>query len=166
MKVWYGEMKTTSPVRQVVVFRLEGQRYALQLSQVERVVSMVAVSPLPHTPAVVVGVINYRGSVVPVLDLRPRFGFPRREFGLTDHLLLGRTSRRLLALPVDEVLGVNEVPVEDAIAPSTLLPGAGYVTGIVALPDGLLFIHDLEALLSVDEERRLTEAIDDSEGDQ
>ena len=166
MKVWYGEMKTTSPVRQVVVFRLEGQRYALQLSQVERVVSMVAVSPLPHTPAVVVGVINYRGSVVPVLDLRPRFGFPRREFGLTDHLLLGRTSRRLLALPVDEVLGVNEVPVEDAIAPSTLLPGAGYVTGIVALPDGLLFIHDLEALLSVDEERRLTEAMDDSEVDQ
>src|SRR3989338_3148021 len=126
-------MKPTSPVWQCIVFRLEGQRYALDLSQVERVVSMVAVSPLPQTPAVVVGVINYRGSVVPVLDLRPRFGFPRREFGLTDHLLLGRTSRRLLALPVDEVLGVNEVPVENVLPPSTILRGVGYVTGIVAL---------------------------------
>ncbi len=156
-------MKPTSSVWQCVVFRLEGQRYALDLSQVERVVSMVAVSPLPETPAVVVGVINYRGSVVPVLDLRPRLGFPPREFGLTDHLLLGRTSRRMLALPVDEVLGVNEVRVEDTLAPSTLLPGVGYVTGIVALADGLLFIHDLEALLSMDEERRLTEAMDDNE---
>ncbi len=86
-------MKLTSLISQCVVFRLEEQRYALHLSQVERVVSMVAVSPLPQTPAVVVGVINYRGSVVPVLDLRPRFGFPHREVGLTDHLLLGRTSR-------------------------------------------------------------------------
>lgn len=156
-------MKPTSPLLECVVFRLEGQRYALDLSQVERVVSMVAVSPLPRTPAIVVGVINHRGSVVPVLDLRPRFGFPRRELGLTDHLLLGRTSRRMLALPVDEVLGVNEVPVENILAPSTLLPGVGYVTGIVALADGLLFIHDLEALLSMDEERRLTEAMDDND---
>ena len=156
-------MKPTSPVLQCVVFRLEGQRYALDLSQVERVVSMVAVSPLPKTPAVVAGVINYRGSIVPVLNLRPRFGFRRREFDLTDHLLLGRTSRRMLALPVDEVLGVNEVSVEKILAPSTLLPGVGYVTGIVALADGLLFIHDLEALLSMDEEQRLTEALDDSD---
>ena len=158
-------MKPTSPVLQCVVFRLEGQCYALDLSQVERVVSMVAVSPLPKTPAVVAGVINYRGSIVPVLNLRPRFGFRRREFGLTDHLLLGRTSRRMLALPVDEVLGVNEVPVKNILAPSTLLPGVGYVTGIVALADGLLFIHDLEALLSMDEEQRLTEALEDEDED-
>jgi len=159
-------MNLTSRVSQCVVFRLEGQRYALDLSQVERVVSMVAVSPLPKTPAVVAGVINYRGSIVPVLDLRPRFGFPRRECGLTDHLLLARTIRGMLALPVDEVLGVNEVPVENILAPSTLLPGVGYVTGIVALADGLLFIHDLEALLSMDEERRLTEAMDDNDVDE
>lgn len=159
-------MKPTSPVWQCVVFRLEAQRYALHLSQVERVVAMVAVSPLPQTPAVVVGIINHRGSVVPVLDLRPRFGFPRREFGLTDHLLLARTTRRMLALPVDEVLGVNEVPVENVLPRSTILSGVGYVTGIVALADGLLFIHDLEALLSMDEERQLTEAMDDHAGDE
>ena len=159
-------MKPTSPVWQCVVFRLEAQRYALLLSQVERVVAMVAVSPLPQTPAVVVGVINHRGSVVPVFDLRPRFGLPRREFGLTDHLLLARTTRRMLALPVDEVLGVNEVPVENVLPPSTILRGVGYVTGIVALADGLLFIHDLEALLSMDEERRLTEAMDNNEVDE
>ncbi len=75
----------------------------------------------------------------------------------------------MLALPVDEVLGVNEVPVENVenientLPPSTLLPGIGYVTGIVALADGLLFIHDLETLLSMDEERRLTEAMDDND---
>ena len=156
-------MKPTSSVWPCVVFHLEGQRYALDLSQVERVVGMVAVSPLPKAPAVVIGVINHHGSVVPVVDLRPRLGFQRRECGLTDHLLIARTTRRMLALPVDEVLGVNEVLVEDIVAPSTLLCGVGYVTGIVALADGLLFIHDLEALLSMDEERRLTEAMDDTD---
>ena len=56
-------MKLTSPMWQFVVFRLEGERYALHLSQVERVVSMVAVSTLAKTPAVVAGVINHRGSL-------------------------------------------------------------------------------------------------------
>lgn len=156
-----GTEHTTSPAWPCVVFRLEGQRYALLLSQVERVVSMVAVSTLPQTPPIVVGVINHRGSVVPVLDLRSRLGFPRREFGITDQLLLGRTTRRVLALPVDEVLGVAEVPVEDVVAPSALVPGVGHVTGIAATADGLLFIDDLETLLSLDEERQLAEAVDD-----
>lgn len=159
-------MNPTSSAWQCVVFRLEGQRCAVPLSQVERVVSMVAVAPLPKTPTVVVGVINHHGAVVPVLDLRPWLGFPPREARLSDHLLLARTARRILALPVDEVLGVHEAPVENIVPLSTLLPWTGHVTGIVALADGLLFIHDMEAFLSIDEERGLSEAIGDNEVDE
>lgn len=144
----------------LVVFSLEGQRYALQLSVVERVLPMVAVSPLPKGPAIALGVINVHGAVIPVLDIRCRFGFPSRDYGITTHLLVARTGRRTLAVPVDEVVGVREVAVHGVTAPDAVLPGIGHVAGIVALADGLLFIHDLDTFLSLDEERELTAALE------
>lgn len=120
---------------------------------------MVAVAPLPQGPAVALGVINLHGQAIPVVDIRRRFGLPSRDYGLTAHLLVARTSRRLLAVPVDEVLGVKDVAAEAVTPPDTILPGIGYVAGIVALSDGLLFIHDLEAFLSLEEEQQLTQAL-------
>src|SRR5262245_21471826 len=61
------------------VFRLAEQHYALPLLTVERVLPMVAVSPLPQAPSLTLGVINLHGLVVPVLDLRRRFGLPAHE---------------------------------------------------------------------------------------
>ena len=150
-----------SPILQLVDFDIEGQRYALPLNDVERVLPMVAVSPLPQAPAVVLGVINLHGQVIPVLDLRRRFGLPLRDYGLTARLLVVRTGRRILALTVDEVLGVREVAPETITRPDALLPGIGHVAGIVALADGLLFIHDVEACLSLDEEQRLNESLEE-----
>lgn len=125
---------------------------------------MVAVSPLPNAPAVALGAINFHGSVIPVVDIRRRFGFPPRDYGITAHLLVARTSRRTLAVPVDEVLGVKEVAAETVTAPDAVLPGIGHVAGIVALADGLLLIHDLDTFLSLDEEQRLREAIEEMKG--
>src|SRR5574337_717726 len=148
----------------LVVFDIEGQRYALPLDDVEWVVPMVAVSPLPKAPAVAVGVINLHGKIIPVLDVRRRFGLPSRDYGLTAHLLVARTIRRSLALPVDAVLGVRNVATETVMPPDGVLPGIGHVTGIAALADGLLFIHNLETCLSLDDERRLTDALEGLEG--
>ena len=147
--------------RHCVVFRLEEHHYALRLSQVERVVAMVSISPLPKAPAEVLGLIDHHGSVVPVFDVRRRFGYPSREWRLSDHLLLARTSRRTLALPVDEVLGVVEAAFEDILPPPTPLPGVGYAAGIAELPGGVRLIDDVEALLSMDEEQQLSAALDE-----
>jgi purine-binding chemotaxis protein CheW len=144
----------------LVVFVIEGQRYALRLPAVERVLPLVEASPLPEAPVIALGVINLHGQVIPVLDIRRRFGFPARAYGPTAHLLVARTRRRTLAVPVDEVLGVQEVAATTVTAPADVLPGIGHVAGIVALADGLLFIHDLETFLSLDEEHRLEEALE------
>ena len=152
------------PALELVVFDLDGQRYALPVTTAERVLPMVAVSPLPRAPAIALGVINLHGQILPVLDIRRRFGLPPREYGLANHLLVARTSRRTLAVPVDEVLGVKGVAAETTTAPDSVLPGIGHVSGIVALADGVLFIHDLEAFLSLDEEHRLSEAIEGTVG--
>ena len=148
------------PVLSLVVFAIEEHRYALHLHTVERVFLMVEVAPLPKAPAIALGVINLHGAIIPVLDIHRRFGFPPRDYGPAAHLLVARTSRRTLALPVDEVFGVREVAAEAAIPADTVLPGIGHVAGIVALADGLLFIQDLEAFLSLEEEQRLGEALE------
>src|SRR4051794_38743968 len=97
------------------------QRWALPLACVERVVGMVAVTPLPESPAGVRGAINVAGEIVPVLDLDARIGRPQRDRGPGARLVLARTATRRVALPVDEVLGVIAVdiapPIEQVPAP-------------------------------------------------
>lgn len=155
-----GTARETAVLR-LVVFVIDGQRYALNVSAVERILPMVAAAPLPKCPAVVLGVINLHGTVVPVIDVRRRFGLLPRDYGLSARLLVARTSRRALALAVDAVLGVTEVVAEAVTRPEVVFPGIAHVAGIVALSDGLLFIHDLDTFLSLDEEQQLTEALDE-----
>ena len=143
----------------IVTFDLDNQRYAIELGVVERVVPIVAISPLPQAPAVVLGAMNLHGLVVPVLDLRRRFGKQDRPYSLSAHLLIARTRRGIIALPVDEAVGVSEIDAPLAVRPNLILPEAGQIAGLVAVTDGLLFICDLEAFLTLDEEEELTAAV-------
>jgi purine-binding chemotaxis protein CheW len=146
---------------QLVALRAHGQRWALPLSIVERVVAMVAVSVLPLAPSGVRGAINVHGEIVPVLDLAARFGLPAGERGPDAQLVLARTRRRTVAVEVDEAIGVMAVE-PAAIAAGERLPrdlAAAPVAGVAALRDGLLVIHDLDAFLTDAEEERLDRAL-------
>jgi len=149
-----------APVLPLVVFELAASHCAFPLDAVERVVPMPAVQPVPGAPRVVLGAINLAGRVVPVVDLRRRLDLAARNYGLGARLLIVRTPRRTLAVPADDVTGVVEVDRLDVAPAAVVLPGLGQITGVVALPRGLLFIHDLEALLLPAEERELGRALD------
>jgi purine-binding chemotaxis protein CheW len=73
--------------QKLVIFTLDEQRYALHLAAVERVVRMVELTSLPKAPEIVLGVVNVRGRVVPVVNLRKRFGLAERGIRLSDHIL-------------------------------------------------------------------------------
>jgi purine-binding chemotaxis protein CheW len=147
-------------ILQLVVFEVAGNRCAFPLHTVERVAPMPAVHPVPGAPRVVLGAINLAGQVVPVVDLRRRLDLPARDYGLAARLLIVRTPRRTVAVPADDVIGVADVdPLAVAPAP-VILPGLQQVTAIAALPGGLLFIHDLEALLLPAEEHELGLALE------
>jgi purine-binding chemotaxis protein CheW len=144
---------------QLVVFLLDGRRYGLHLDATERVLPMVAIAPLPGCPEVVLGAINLHGDIVPVLDARRRLGLPPSDYGPAARLLIARTPRRTVALPVDDVLGVAEVGSERVAAPDAVVPGIAHVAGVAALADGLLLVHDLDTFFSLEEERRLDDAL-------
>ncbi len=149
--------------RQLLIFALDGYRYALYVSDVERVLRVVEITPLPKAPQIILGVINVAGRVVPVVNVRRRFRLPEREMELSDQFILTRTSRRLVALMADSVAAVIEYDEKDIISAQSVVPGVEYVTGVVRLADGMVLINDLEAFLSLDEERRVGEAIENME---
>jgi purine-binding chemotaxis protein CheW len=147
----------------LVVFRLGELRYALPLAVVERIVRAVEVTPLPGAPALVLGVIDVEGCVLPVFNLRRRFLLPEREVSPDDQILIARTAKQRVALVVDEALGVIERNEAEAIGSADILPGLELIQGVVKLEDGLVLIHELEKFLSLDDAIALSEAMDRAE---
>lgn len=138
---------------------MDAQRYALSLAVVERIVRAAEVTGLPNAPANVLGVINVAGRILPVLNLRRRFGLPEREISLSDQFLIARTKRRTVALVVDETQGVIEHSEAEIIGSAQIVPGLGQIQGVAKLLDGLVLIHDLESFLSLEEEHALGAAM-------
>ena len=144
---------------QLVTFLLGDRRYALHLRAVERVIPSVDITPLPKAPEIVLGLINLRGKIIPVLNVRRRFSLPERQIELQDHFIIASTSRRIVALPVDSTGGVIEVSDQEVTAASEVLSGVEHVDGVVRLTSGMLLIHDLERFLSLEEEATLDGAL-------
>lgn len=144
---------------QLVVFALDEQRYALHLRVVERVVRVIEVTPLPNAPEIVIGVVNLQGRVIPALNIRKRFRLPDRGLNLSDQLIISKTSRRTVALVADSVSGVVERSANEVIGAGRILPGMEYVEGVAKLEDGMVFIHDLDRFLSLEEEDKLDDAV-------
>ncbi|MEO9061583.1 MAG: chemotaxis protein CheW [Nitrosospira sp.] len=153
-------MPRASMTDQYIVFILDTQRYALHLTVVDRVVRMVHVTPLPHAPDVVLGVVNLEGQVIPVMNVRQRFNLPVREIALTDRLIFAHTARRSVALVADTVTEVAEWSAESLIPAEEILPEVKYLEGVIKFRDGLILIHDLDKFLSLEEEHSLDLALD------
>ena len=145
--------------RSIVVFNLDEQQYALHLAAVERIVRVAAITPVPKAPAIVLGVINVQGQVIPVVNIRKRFRLPDREMSLSDHLIIARTAKRAAALVADAVVSVVERWEEELTAADRILRGLEYVEGVVKLEDGLILIHNLDTFLSLEEEKTLEQAM-------
>ncbi len=140
---------------QLLTFALGGRRFALPASAVREVTRAVAIAPLPKAPPIVEGVINVRGAVVPMLDMRQRFGLSPAPVAPEQHLLIAQAGGRVVALRVDragDLVSVDEAAIESAVR---VVPGVEYVAGIAKLPDGLIVIHDLERFLSLEEAGQL-----------
>ena len=103
--------------------------------------------------------MDLAGTVTPVIDMRLRCGAPARPMRLADHLVVAKTPRRTVALLVDEALGVTIGAPQDIVPGAEILPGLNLVAGAVKLADGLILIHDLDRLLSLDDGAAIDRAL-------
>jgi purine-binding chemotaxis protein CheW len=129
----------------LVTFRLDGRRCAVISSAVAEILAAVAVRPLPGQPRYIAGVIDVRGTVVPLLDLRVRFGLPSRPPELSDHYIVTHARERVLALWVDQVEGFERCDPAAWQAARGLIAGDRSLSGVALLDDGLVTIHDVGA---------------------
>jgi len=133
---------------QLIVFRLAGREYALPVRSVAEVLRMVALTPVPEAPAWLAGMLNLRGRIIPVVDLRTRLGLPAQAIDVNTPIIVAQTTDRVLGLIADEMTEVVGLPL-DAIQPPDLLAGAGHAVTAMARAGGrLLLILDLTRVVT------------------
>ena len=159
MEVQLLEARAEATERPLVVFSLDDQRYALPLASVQRSIRVVAITPLPEAPAILLGIVDLGGVVIPVIDIRKRLNHPPRDLRLSDHLVVATTGKRTVALLVDATLGVIEASPATYVPAGDIVPQLERVEGVVKLADGLVLIHDLERLLSLEEATAIDRAL-------
>ena len=145
---------------QVLEFSISDLRIGVAIADVVEAVRAVEISPLPGAPRVVEGLIDFRGSIAPVFDLRMRFLGTHTDIAPEHQLILARADGRLVALHVDTVTGIVDLDpgaVTTAESHSTVV---AHLAGVAALPDGLLLIHDVSTFLSAAERDTLDTALD------
>jgi purine-binding chemotaxis protein CheW len=135
-----------------LTFRLQGAWYAVEASRVREILRLPALTPVTETPHYIIGVVNYRGHILPVMDLGLRLGQPPRSYRIHDHVIVLEQESRLLGMIVNEVHGVHEIPPE-TIEPRAAFAelnagGRRFVRHLAKLDTTAIMVLDHELLLS------------------
>jgi purine-binding chemotaxis protein CheW len=141
-----------------LIVTVDGERFAIPLEDVIEVLPAVAARSLPGAPEVVRGLLNVRGTPVPVLDLRTRLGRPARRPDPADHVVLCHIDERTVGVWVDHVAALTEIDTADLV-PVTEVATADHVRGVALLPDGMLLVTDVRSFLDADEGLALDRAM-------
>jgi purine-binding chemotaxis protein CheW len=143
----------------ILTFRAGNQEYGLPVSHIIQIIEMVTITALPQMPPAVQGVINYRGRVIPVLDMRLRLGLPFQPYRLRTPVILVEVENRPLALVVDSVaavLNIEAANLEEADPLYLTLYSAG--VGLAKVDGRLVPILNPATLLHLDDHSRLLAA--------
>jgi purine-binding chemotaxis protein CheW len=146
-------------MEKLLVFTLSDLRCALKLSDTERILRAVEISPVPNAPEIVMGLINVQGRVIPVLNIRRLLHLPEIEMTLNDQIIIARTSTRPTAILVNNVQGVVEFSEQEIMVPEELYPGIEYLEGVTKLKDGIIYIYNLDTFLSSEEKTELEDLL-------
>ena len=140
---------------QLVTFEVGSEEFAVNILVVQEINRMMRITEVPQSPTCVEGVINLRGQIIPVVDLRQRLGLPTTEYGSMSRIVVVEVSGRTIGFTVDrvnEVLRISSSIVDAAPGVVTKVDSQ-FIAGIGKLEDRLVILLDLDKLLSVDELR-------------
>jgi purine-binding chemotaxis protein CheW len=143
-----GNLHGDSKNIQLVGFRLDGDDYGIPITKIQEIILMKPVTRVPQVPSFIEGLINLRGVVIPVINLRKRFGMPPREFDDETRTIVLNLHDKTVGCIVDSVTHVMRLS-SDQIqpAPTTVLAIArNYISGLANLTDRLLIVLDVEKL--------------------
>ena len=129
---------------QLVVFRIDKSEYALPVSNVGEILRMVAIAPVPEAPEWLPGVINLRGKVIPVINLRKRLGLPEVEVGLNTPIVVAEHEGQMVGLVADAVTELLTVAADSVEPPDARVGSANAVEAVARSGERLILIFDLD----------------------
>lgn len=150
-------------VKQYVIFQLETQEYGIDIMQVHEInrLKEIVISPVPKAPDYVEGIINLRGEVVPVIDLRKKLGLLPKEIDKSSRILIVKIEKKMIGLLVDGVSEVVDIleshinlPPEEVTDVSTK-----YLTGVAKLERRIILLLNIDEILTVEERSNTDKSI-------
>jgi purine-binding chemotaxis protein CheW len=147
------DLLTDVDVIQLVTFILDDVDYGIDILSVHEIMRMPNIARLPNAPPFIKGVINLRGNVIPVVDVRERFGFPVAEITDLTRIIVIETMEKLVGLLVDNVHQVVRLPESNVDPPAELVEGVSevFIKGIGRLNKRLVVILNLNNMLFEEE---------------
>jgi len=144
-------------VVQVVSFRLGGEEYGVDIAQVQEIIRMVEVTKVPRAPRFMEGVINLRGQLIPIIDLRTRFGMSRIPPTKSTRIVVTEIGNKRVGIVVDAVSEVLNIPIENVEDAPEMVAGVGteYIQGVGKLGERLIIMLDLTMVISTEEKQAL-----------
>ena len=146
-------VRADGAVLQFVGFRLDEEDYAIAITKIQEIILMKPITRLPQSPGYIEGLINLRGAVIPVVNLRRRFGLPARPVDDETRTIVVNVQERTVGCVVDAVTRVMRIH-RDQIQASPLESAGGsgrYVSGLARLDDRLLIMLDVDRLFQFDD---------------
>lgn len=141
---------------QYVIFRIDGQDFGIEIEHVHEInrLKEVVINPVPKTFEYVEGIINLRGEVVPVLDLRKKLGFPAEKMGRETRILIVRIDNKTIGLIVDMVLSVVNINEMDITSTPDEIKDKNtrFFSGIAQLDKRMTFLLSINEVLNSEEE--------------
>lgn len=138
-------------ILQLVTFKLRGEEFAIEILSVQEIIRIMQITIVPRTPDFIEGVINLRGKVIPVLDLRKRFGMEEIERDSQTRIIVMEFGEKIVGFLVDGVSEVLRIPADTMEDPPSVIAsgvGAEYIKGVGKLNDRLLILLDLDGLMN------------------
>jgi purine-binding chemotaxis protein CheW len=153
------ESKDKTGELQIVSFRVDDKDYAVEISKIIEIIYYRAATPLPQSPEFIEGVVDLRGTVIPVLDLKKRLRLSSKTPASPNHILIVRFGDKMVGIVVDEVKEVLQIEEGQIQSPQTFIKGGGskHLRGVCKVRDQLIFILSMDTLLSDNEQAQLQE---------
>jgi purine-binding chemotaxis protein CheW len=145
---------------QVVSFKLGSEEYGVDIAQVQEINRMVAITHVPRAPQFMEGVINLRGQLIPIIDLRTRFGMPRTEHTKNTRIVVTEIGSKRVGMVVDSVSEVLRIPTEQIEEAPEMISGVDteYIRGVGKIEDRLIIMLDLGRVITGAERNELETA--------
>lgn len=145
--------------QQMVVFGLGKEEYGVEITQVQEIVRLQEITNIPNTPDFVEGVVNLRGKVIPLIDLKKRFALEQTQRNGDNRIIVISVNDSIIGVIVDYVSEVLRIPDDRIEPPPAVVKGIGkeYLKGIGKISDRLLILLDLDKILSSTEQEMLKE---------